>query len=304
MLKTALRDAVHSAVLMSRSESSLAVANGRAPDRVQEAFFRRICPPPKSFVGSSPRHVRRHGLAWELDLSDYFQWHQYFGFRDEVLDTILVFAPESRLFVDVGANIGFYSTCAAAAAPHLRVRAFEANPVTAAKLRRHLDMNQIRSVEVDCVGVAEHPGEAVLRDHGGGEPGKYSLRAGGTSGHRVRLQPIDVLLGDDSLVGPALVKIDVEGFEPEVLLGSGRFLASARPRIVFEWTIDWLAGKGEAVARVQALLHDLQYRLGVIVGARNGTVQVRPFELGDLARSVASRNLLAFQPGDPLVADS
>lgn len=298
--KTALRDAVHSVVVASHTETSLAAANKYAPEWLQEGLFRRVCPPPRSFVGYPPRHARRYGLDWELDLSDYFQWHQYFGFRDDVLDTILAFTRDAQLFVDVGANIGFYSACAARASSTLRVRSFEANPTTAAKLQRHVEMNRIRNVTLDCVGVAELPGEAMLRDHGGGEPGKFSLRDGGSGGHRISLQPLDALLANETTTGPVVIKIDVEGFEPEVILGARRFLEASRPRILFEWTVEWMHGKEDVASRARSLLDELGYRTGIVEGVHDRSVSVRGVSLGG---HLESRNLVAYRAGDSAIVE-
>jgi FkbM family methyltransferase len=68
---------------------------------------------------------------------------------------------------------------------------------------------------------------------------------------------------DDYVAGgeppPTLIKIDVEGFELEVLLGARAMLTRHRPRLWLEIHPNFLEGQGKSADAVMALLHEIGY---------------------------------------------
>lgn len=131
--------------------------------------------------------------------------------------------------VDVGANIGFITVRAARTAS--RVIAIEPHPMRFRYLERNVALNGLNNVTcLNCaLGAAE--GELVLYDVDptlGPRPLDVSVTPGRGKCHRVPLRTLDSLVEEAELV-----KIDVEGYEAEVLLGASKLLARG-PRLVIE----------------------------------------------------------------------
>jgi FkbM family methyltransferase len=131
--------------------------------------------------------------------------------------------------VDVGANIGFITVRAARAAS--RVIAIEPHPTRFSYLERNVALNGLRNVTCINCAVGRTEGEMVLYDV---DPtlGPRPLDASATPGrgrcYRVPLRTLDSLVQEADLV-----KIDVEGYEEEVLGGATELLAR-RPLLVVE----------------------------------------------------------------------
>jgi len=137
-------------------------------------------------------------------------------------ETIL-FKEHSRsidVFVDVGANIGFYTCLARLADKH--VIAFEPLPRNLEYLYANILANNWKDVEVFPIGLSESPGLATL--YGGSSTGASLIGswAGASKLFRriISVSTLDILLGVRLAGKKMLIKIDVEGTEYPVLLGA------------------------------------------------------------------------------------
>ena len=147
----------------------------------------------------------------------YCGLHEY-----EDMALVLHALRKDDLFVDVGANIGSYSMIGAAA--KAAVMAFEPIPATCAWLQRNVAVN----------GVADRV--HVLNQGVGGGVGRLRFTAGLDTVNHVLAEDefaadaleVPVVTLDQALAGrsPNLIKIDVEGFETEVLAGAEQTLAN------------------------------------------------------------------------------
>ncbi|KAA3652422.1 MAG: FkbM family methyltransferase [Proteobacteria bacterium] len=127
------------------------------------------------------------------------------------------------VFVDVGANIGAY-TILASKVVKSRAIAFEPLPETVDKLVDQIKLNRIDSiVKVRGVGVGESRG-ALFFTNGSDTTNKVS--AAGCSESTTEIEVISL---DDELENDLnyFVKIDVEGFECNVLRGAKRVLSGS-----------------------------------------------------------------------------
>lgn len=142
-------------------------------------------------------------------------------------------ARRARGFVDIGAFSGFYTLLACRANPQLRAVAVEPNPASMRKLRRNIEVNGFQDrVAVVGKALSSTPGRARL-----GIPAADVTAASLLAeGPEIRTMEVDVTTGDD-VIGDLpvdLVKIDVEGLEPEVLRGMSRTIAAHHPAIIAE----------------------------------------------------------------------
>lgn len=151
---------------------------------------------------------------------------------------------EGDMFVDVGANIGFFSLLAARRVRASgKVIACEPQERLCRLMRRSLAANRLEEVvSVLRLGCGAAPGAARL--------GLFEMHAGSASftpnhlivdHEEVEIAPLDAILADHAgaIEGPArtVIKIDVEGFEHEVWRGMRESVARARAlTIVMEFS--------------------------------------------------------------------
>jgi FkbM family methyltransferase len=129
------------------------------------------------------------------------------------------------LFVDVGANIGFYSVMAAKKGN--KVVALEPNPRAFEVLVENLLANRVERF-VQPYNFAAWSENGPLRLKEGKHTDVSRVESDGTAIYGARL---DSLLKDEE---PVLMKLDAEGSEPQILKGCKQTIERCHPRIVFE----------------------------------------------------------------------
>jgi FkbM family methyltransferase len=150
--------------------------------------------------------------------SAHFIWPSLPSF--EVMSFVAHFLRPGDLFVDIGANIGAFTILASGVAG-ARTVAFEPAPLASGCLHRNIRLNNLS----DRVT----PRDVAL----GSRAGKVQMTAGlGTENHimgasngvesvEVEMCTLDAELGDKD---PTVIKMDVEGFESEVVAGGRKVL--------------------------------------------------------------------------------
>ena len=132
-----------------------------------------------------------------------------------------------KAFIDIGANFGLYTCIIGRQGLAERLIAFEPNRAVIGRLREHIDSNGVRGVEIHQTAVGATPHKAALLL---GAPGFDALTSVGRL-LRKRRNPTRRSMSstlDDTLSfagQPLVFKIDVEGYELEVLAGATEIFA-------------------------------------------------------------------------------
>lgn len=157
---------------------------------------------------------------------------------------------------DIGANLGYVSLALAKrVGPHGRVIAFEPVPENSDLLRKNIEVNQLKNVQVFDCAASDHSGKTVIRIVKNLSTASLVWHKNDPSATEleIRTEAIDHLVAAGDLGPPKFVKIDVEGAEGQVLQGMRRTIASAKPVLFVECSE---AGREAA----WHLLRDLGYR--------------------------------------------
>jgi FkbM family methyltransferase len=212
-------------------------------------------------------------------------------------------AAERGVVIDVGANLGWHALHAARHRNVEAVLAFEPDPFNAWLLERNLAENGIANVIVESRAVGAAPGVARLYRYKSANFGRHSLAA--DHGHGSRNVPLTDLDGAIAAVGfgerrIALIKIDVEGYEPAVIAGAGRTLERT-DAVILEYSPE-LSRAGQLSTRdMMQRLEGLGF-IPFVLLSTGGTVRTNLDELGGLAGSldvifVKAERLARLAPG-------
>jgi FkbM family methyltransferase len=175
------------------------------------------------------------GGAMAVDVRDLIQRTILFSkiYEPEVVRALTPFWQRAALFLDIGANVGSISLVAQQFLP---VHAFEPDPNNRAVLQLNASLGQQTfplTVHADALGDCAQT--LALRLAGSGNRGLSSFVETVNSCATVDVNVLTLDQAMPALEANSVWKIDVEGFEEQVLIGSAKTFERAPPiAIVFE----------------------------------------------------------------------
>lgn len=176
-----------------------------------------------------------HVRAGSDDLSHVLPSHE-----QAVYDRIRAELEPGDIFVDAGANIGFYTVLASRlVGPKGRVIAVEMMPDTLKRLNENIRLNELTNVTVVANALSDTEGQIVRASVTEGEFGQASIsqEVGQKAGKKiveVSTTTLErVLDGIDSV---KLMKMDLEGVEIQAISGAGPAINRIRSIIFEDWT--------------------------------------------------------------------
>jgi FkbM family methyltransferase len=187
----------------------------------------------KVHVGSYEMRVP-DDMLWAFAGGRYYE-HNVTLWLDRMLTV-----ESDPVFYDVGANYGYYTLRAAAAAAH--VYAFEPVSETYGQLRSNIDQNDLQDVVAAYqVGLSDCPGIAEVNIYNSsGNNSMYLTTSSDPSVTRVgtetiELTTLDELIEAEGLSLPTILKMDIEGAELYALRGARNTIARSQPTLIVEF---------------------------------------------------------------------
>lgn len=167
------------------------------------------------------------GFRWSVRSGDRFSHDIHVLGKGEfiVLRMLKGMASKDKVFVDIGANLGYYTVRMARLFG--KVIAIEPEPYNLQNLKANVSLNNLENVEIVECACGEAEGQAVLFTH---QAMSTLLEV---EGYYEKI-PVKVSKLDDIVEKADVIKIDVEGFEEQVLVGAKRILAECKPAIIVE----------------------------------------------------------------------
>jgi len=191
-------------------------------------------------------------------------------YETELTKYLLNTVKPDSVFVDVGANIGYYTCLAARRISNGKVFAFEANDRAFSLLQRNIMINWVDCpVSLENVAVSNKKGEVMFKNY------KYKFVNSQilTQKEEGEMNASDVVkvptlaLDDYFEKGQRIdfLKVDVEGAELNVLEGARRIIKeNPGMKILMEWSVPQLKTQGTNPGDILTLLSGFNFRPSVL----------------------------------------
>lgn len=215
--------------------------------------------------------VNRGGVTFELDLAQGIDFAIYLGdvFERNTKKALRDLVADAGVVLDIGANIGAHTLhLAKLVGPIGRVLAFEPTDFAVRKLQRNVELNPALAgrIRVHHCFLAARDGNPLPDSIYSSWPlvpetelhAKHLGRAMPTRSASTR--SIDSILAEAGNPSVKLVKLDVDGFECEILRGAARLLSVQKPTFVMELAPYVLEERGASLAELLSLLTSNGYR--------------------------------------------
>jgi FkbM family methyltransferase len=182
------------------------------------------------------------------------------AYEPDVVDILHKYLRPGATFVDVGANIGYFTLIAAqTVGPQGTVHSFEPGPETAERCRQNVARNGLAdNVQLHQIALSNQL--AQLAFYISSDSGNSSLSGEGLDvKERVTVQTRS---GDDvlsDLTRLDLLKMDVEGAELKALYGLRGTLERFRPPVILEVFDELLTHQGASAREVRSYMSELGY---------------------------------------------
>jgi FkbM family methyltransferase len=200
----------------------------------------------RALLGRTDREiVVRDNLVYDLDLSEGIDLGIYLGnfYERQTRSALTKLVSPGSLVLDIGANIGAHTLhLAQLVGPGGRVLAFEPTEFAFGKLRRNLDLNPSLASRVELFHcfLTANDGVSVPNDIYSSWPlvvedGLHAKHLGREmKTDTAQARSLDSILAEHADRKVQLVKLDVDGFECDVLRGASSLLRDMHPIFVME----------------------------------------------------------------------
>jgi FkbM family methyltransferase len=188
----------------------------------------------------------------------WYGWYEKYQFL-----TFYELVQPNSTFIDVGANIGYYSIATAAKFESVSVFSFEPGSNTFQRFQTNIVLNQLKNITTFQKAIAREEGEKTLYISGQDNTGMSGFQqAENFSGitETVPCTSIDAFVNDISLQKLDFIKIDIEGAEMDVLNGMMNTIAKHWPVICIELCAETLQRFNHTPADIHHFLANFGYQ--------------------------------------------
>lgn len=229
---------------------------------IQRGMFSKVVPNHYQYKPNTFRVINIRGINMNIDISDYVGHYLYFGFKDSSLDSLLNLVHQNMNIIDVGANIGFtVFSMASKCSPEGKIYAFEPDPYNFLQLKNNKALNSFNNIEIFNLGAGLKKEQLKLAVNTENNRGGNRIKQNVSENYSlVNIIKLDDFIVEKNIKKIDLIKIDVEGFEMNVLFGARQLLNQYMPVLFIELSDNNLREQGSDAAKLISFLIGLGYK--------------------------------------------
>ena len=229
-----------------------------------DSFFSKVTPNHYQYSQNSIREVVRDNIRYRLDISDIIDWCIYFGFKESSKEMLYSLMSKGQTIIDVGANVGDITMHSAKiVGAYGAVYSFEPDLENYRRLEKNLKLNKFTNITVNNFGLGNEKGIFYMKNINSKNRGMNKIVSKdmmeGT--HEIKVNRLDSYVKENKLDKVDLIKIDVEGFEYNVLQSSTETIKKFHPIFFIELNDKHLIEQGSSAKELVQFLENENYTI-------------------------------------------
>ncbi len=186
---------------------------------------------------------------------------------------LMRYLRDSVVFVDVGANNGYYySLKVAKRFTNSQVYCFEPDPRILYHLEKNVRCNRLTNIKVIPLALSNHVGKAKMTAYLGASNFLVSNHAGPIDTIEVECTTLDDFAVRNHISQIDFLKVDIEGGEYNLLQGAQQTIRKLRPPMILELNEKLLGRSYASIQGVLSILDDLDYKCLRVKGSSDALV--------------------------------
>jgi FkbM family methyltransferase len=210
------------------------------------------------------RKVIRNGIKLELDLSDSIDHFLYFGLIENSFTHLKKLLKKNDVIFDIGANNGYTSLAfSQEIGENGKIFSFEPDNINYNRAKKNIELNNVKNINLLKFGIGSKTEKLKLFNIDEYNLGMNRILKDESNSkyQEIEVISIDDFINSNSIDKINLIKIDVEGFEKEVLLGAINTINHFKPIIFIEINNEYLKEQNTSAFEIYHFLKSLNYSI-------------------------------------------
>lgn len=228
-------------------------------------FFVKLLPSNLDYKKDAIRRKNIDGITYDLYLNQWMEYALYFGIANENKKPLYDLIKPGLRVIDVGVNFGeTLLNFAQLLGVDGKVYGFEPMPYIYEKCLHNVSLNKFENIIIENAALSDNNENLIINDPANGNSGGTFVSKADVnrlSEIVIKVATLDEYIAENEIKKVDVIKIDVEGFETNVIKGALKTLRRDKPAMFIEVCDENLKrGNSSAIELIQ-LLEALDYKL-------------------------------------------
>lgn len=236
-------------------------------------IFIKIAPTLEQYSPSDVRIVKRFGINYALHPYDYDDYALYYGLDLEPRTELFDLVKDGMTVFDIGTNIGHVLLTFANKNITGKNFGFEPVPHIYERAKKNISLNNFNNIVLNNVALSDTSEDLVIQlanthHSGSSRLGKKNETSNNNNSTIIKAITLDEFVQQNKIEKIDFMKIDVEGFEKNILAGAKQTLKNFKPLLFVEINDKAQKMQNFSGKELIALLESFDYTIYSINGER------------------------------------
>ncbi len=197
-------------------------------------LFVKILPRHFQYSDSDIQTVTRQGICYQLNLNNYNDWLLYFGIDNQNKQNIYKKIQNGFVVFDVGSNIGEVLFNMAKVNPDGKIYGFEPVQSTFEKLSKNVSLNPFQNISIKRLALSDKNEIVYYQSKQGHSGGTMMSKSPSADSDFIEAIKLDDFVQNNAIQQIDFIKVDIEGFEMNFLMGAIESIQKFKPLLFME----------------------------------------------------------------------